>query len=201
MVEVKNDSYWQYVWNQFKEGDKESFAIIYNHQVDALYRYASKLCKDEHAIKDAIQEIFMELYLKRETVKTTPEFLKFYLFLALKRNLIKKNQSSRKIQQLSTSESNDFEVDYNIESQLIEIEENSAINRQVLDALNQLPAKQKEAVYLRFNQALEYEEVASILEISVESVRKQVYRAIKTLREIIGNESSLILISLFQKKV
>ena len=201
MVEVKNDSYWQYVWNQFKEGDKESFAIIYNHQVDALYRYASKLSKDEHAIKDAIQEIFMELYLKRETVKTTPEFLKFYLLLALKRNLIKKNQSSRKIQQLNTSESNDFEVDYNIESQLIEIEENSAINRQVLDALNQLPAKQKEAVYLRFNQALEYEEVAAILEISVESVRKQVYRAIKTLREIIGNESSLILISLFQKKV
>ena len=69
-----------------------------------------------------------------------------------------------------------------------------------MDALLQLPAKQKEAIYLRFNQSLEYEEVAEILHISVESVRKQVYRAVKTLREILGNESSVILISFFSKK-
>jgi RNA polymerase sigma factor (sigma-70 family) len=50
--------------------------------------------------------------------------------------------------------------------------------------LNQLSVKQKEALYLRFNESMEYPEIAKVMNISVESVRKQVYRAIKTIREI-----------------
>jgi RNA polymerase sigma factor (sigma-70 family) len=70
-----------------------------------------------------------------------------------------------------------------------------------LNALIQLPAKQKEAVYLRFNESLEYNEIAAILEITVESVRKQVHRALKTVREIIGKEADMFLFALFEKKV
>lgn len=201
MTAAENDKYWQYIWNQFKEGDKEAFAVIYNHQVDSLYHYGSKLCKDEYAVKDAIQEIFLDLYLKRETITTNPEFLKFYLTLALKRNLIKKIQSNRKLLPLRIKKFAEFDVTYSIESHLIEVENNTENSRKMADALNKLPAKQKEAVYLRFNQSLEYEEVAAILEISVESVRKQVYRAVKTLREILCNQPSMILVAFFQKKV
>lgn len=193
------DEYWALNWDRFKEGDKGAFAAIYNHHIDALYHYATKICSDEYLVKDAIQEIFLDLYLKREKIK--PEFLKFYLALALKRFLIKKLQSNRKIFQLGKERSVDFDLEYSIETQIIEEERNSTTTRRLLEAINQLPAKQKEAIYLRFNQSLEYEEVAKILQISVESVRKQVYRAVKSLREILGNESSVILISVFQKKV
>jgi RNA polymerase sigma factor (sigma-70 family) len=201
MAVIETDEYWAFNWGLFKEGNKEAFAVIYNHHVDALYHYATKISLDEHLVKDAIQEIFLDLYLKREKIKIKPEFLKFYLALALKRFLIKKLQSNRKIFQSGQERPVDFEVEYSIETQLIEEEGNSTITRMLLEAMNQLPAKQKEAIYLRFNQSLEYEEVAAILEISVESVRKQVYRAIKTLREILGNESSVILITFFRKKV
>jgi len=201
MIINKVDSYLEVNWHRFKEGDKEAFAVIYNHHVDALFRYATKICTDEYLVKDAIQEIFLELYLKREKNRTKPEFLTFYLSLALKRNLIKKIQSNRKIFQMGEAKSNEFAVEYSVEAQLIEDEDKAAITKRLLDALNQLPSKQKEAIYLRFNQSLEYEEVAEILEISVESVRKQVYRAVKTLREMLGNESSMILIAFLQKKV
>lgn len=201
MVINKAGNYMEGNWHRFKEGDKEVFAVIYNHHVDALYRYATKICTDEYLVKDAIQEIFLDLYLKREKNSVKPETLKFYLALALKRNLIKKLQSNRRILQFSEIKFIEFEVEYGIENQLIEDEGKEAINKKLLNALNQLPSKQKEAVYLRFNQSLEYEEVAAILEISVESVRKQVYRAVKTLREILGNESSIVLLSFFQKKI
>jgi RNA polymerase sigma factor (sigma-70 family) len=201
MVINKADNYMEGNWHRFKEGDKEVFAVIYNHHVDALYRYATKICTDEYLVKDAIQEIFLDLYLKREKNSVKPETLKFYLALALKRNLIKKLQSSRKLLQLGEVKYNEFDIEYSIENQLIEEEDKDVINRKLLNALNQLPSKQKEAVYLRFNQSLEYEEVAAILEISIESVRKQVYRAVKTLREILGNESSIVLLSFFQKKI
>jgi RNA polymerase sigma factor (sigma-70 family) len=74
------------------------------------------------------------------------------------------------------------------------------MNQKVMMALNQLPTKQKEAVYLRFNESLEYSEIAVILGINIESVRKQVHRALKTVREIISKESLTFFFNLFVKK-
>lgn len=189
--EVGNDNM-QGVWARFKTGDQVAFAILYNLHIDNLYSYGTKLCKDDEAVKDAIQELFTELFIKCRKVMIVPENLKFYLFIALKRNLIKKMQSDRKITH-DFSEAIDFEPEYSIEFQIIENEREAEITRKVVNAINQLPAKQKEAVYLRYNESLEYDEIAGIMEISVESVRKQVHRGIKTVREIIGKKSDLFL--------
>lgn len=193
MLKVVDKDYWHVVWTRFLSGDQEAFAALYNLHIDHLYHYGTKFCKDEEVVKDALQELFLELYLNREKIKVLPENLKFYLFLALKRLLIKKMQAGRKISH-GFNEAIDFEPEYSIEYQIMEQEKDSEINRKVLQALNQLPAKQKEAVYLRFNESLDYENIAVILEITVESVRKQVYRAIKTIREIVKDE---LLITLF----
>ena len=187
------------VWNRFRSGDQEAFAVLYNLHIDSLYHYGTKLCKDKEAVKDALQELFLELFLKRNKMRISPENLKYYLFLALKRNLIKKMEAGRKISH-SFNESVNFESEYSIEFQIIEQEKDAEINRKVMKALNQLTAKQKEAVYLRFNESLEYSEIAGILKITVESVRKQVHRALKTVREIIGNNPIAIYFSLFVKK-
>jgi RNA polymerase sigma factor (sigma-70 family) len=60
--------------------------------------------------------------------------------------------------------------------------------------LNKLPAKQKETLYLRFNESLDYPEIAQMLNISIESVRKQVYRALKSIRESFSNEPFIFLL-------
>ena len=198
MQEVSKDD-WLVVWSRFKSGDQEAFAILYNLHIEALYHYGTKLCKDEEAVKDALQELFLELFLKRNKMRISPENLKYYLFLALKRNLIKKMEAGRKISH-SFNESVNFEPEYSIEFQIIEQEKEAEINREVLNALNKLPAKQKEALYLHYNESLEYKEIANILKISVESVRKHVYRALKTIRKIIGGESITILFSFYFKK-
>jgi RNA polymerase sigma factor (sigma-70 family) len=197
--EIKDKNYWMEVWNRFRSGDQESFAMLYNLHIDTLYHYGTNLCKDDAAVKDALQELFLELYLKRDKLKIAPENLKFYLLLALKRNLIRKLQAERTFIR-GFKNSVDFEPQYSIEFQIIEQEKDEEINRKVMNALNQLPAKQKEAVYLRFNESLEYSEIAGILDITIESVRKQVHRALKTVREIIGNNPIPIFFSLFVKK-
>ena len=199
MKKEDNSDFLENIWSRFKKGDQEAFAILYNHHVDKLYSFGTKLCKDEEAVKDALQELFLELFLKREKIKISPENLKFYLLLALKRTLIKKMQADRKITH-NFNEALDFEPEYSIENQIIEQERDAEINLKVVNALNQLPAKQKEAVYLRFNEALEYNDIAGILEITVESVRKQVHRALKTVREIIGKEPGSFLFALFSKR-
>jgi RNA polymerase sigma factor (sigma-70 family) len=195
----KEDKNLQNVWTRFLTGDQEAFAVLYNLHIDHLYHYGSKLCNDDEAVKDSLQELFLELFMKRERIKVNPENLKYYLLLALKRTLVKKIQSNRK-KNRDVDHSIVFEPEYSIEFQIIEKERDAEINRKVSNALNQLPTKQKEAVYLRFNAGLDYPEIAGILEITVESVRKQVHRALKTVREILGNDSHHILFSIFLKK-
>ncbi len=172
------------IWESFKLGNKEAFASIYNQHLNTLYRYGTKLCTDSEIVKDAIQEIFLDLYLKREKNKTNPDNLKYYLILSLKRNLIKKLKKSRKLGEIDPGYELSFEPGYNIEQIMIENEEETEKSRRIEFMLSQLTVKQKEALFLRYNESLEYPEIANVMNISVESVRKQVYRAIKTIREI-----------------
>lgn len=188
------------IWKSFLAGDKEAFAGIYNMNLDILYRYGTKLCADEDMVKDAIQEVFLDLYLKRGKNKSNPEYLKYYLILALKRILMKKVKQNRKIVDDNQVDTLCFEPEYSIEQSIIEHEEATEITRRVGAALTKLPSKQKEALYLRFNESMDYPAIAQILEISVESVRKQVYRALKTVREIVGT-SPLILWVVLSKKI
>lgn len=186
------------IWQRFKTGDQEAFAILYNRYIDNLYNYGIKLCKDSNTVKDTLQELFIELYLNREKIAILPENLKYYLLLALKRSLIKKMQTDRKFSHEFSV--NEFEPEYSIEFKMIEAEQSNEISQKVRKALGQLPTKQKEAIYLRFNESLEYADIAGLLDITVESVRKQVYRALKTIREIIKDEPPVILFFFSQKK-
>jgi len=56
------------------------------------------------------------------------------------------------------------------------------IDRRVRFLVNQLPAKQKACVTLRYLQDLDYPEIAQILGCSYESARANVYQAIRRLR-------------------
>lgn len=198
--DIENTEYWRVTWLHFKDGDKEAFAIFYNLYIDRLYQYGLKLCNDEDTIKDAIQEVFLDLYLKRASNPTTPNNLKYYLLLALKRNLIKKLKTRRRFDGGKIKEGKNADLEFSIEYQTIENEQDEELRIKVNNALNQLPDKQKEAVYLRFNESMNYPEIAIILGITIESVRKQVYRALKTVRELIDNKSITILFHFFQKK-
>lgn len=199
--DLGDKDYWRLVWLRFKDGDKEAFALIYNQYIDSLFQYGLKFCNDEDTIKDAIQEVFLDLYLKREKHTVGYENLKYYLLLALKRNLIKKLQSKRRFEHEVITDGKQSEPEFSIEYLLIEKEQEEEIKNKLAHALNQLPDKQKEAIYLRFNEALDYPEIANILGITIESVRKQVYRALKTVREILDNNTITILFHLFKKKI
>lgn len=188
------------LWQSFRAGSREAFAHIYNQHLDTLYKYGTKLCQDEELVKDAIQEVFLDLFLKREKNRTSPDNLKYYLILALKRNLIRKIKQNRKIVGKDRINDLDFETAYSTEHLMIVQEEELTKARRISLAVGRLPSKQKEALYLRYNEALDYSEIAVILDISVESVRKQVYRAVRTIREMIGEHSVFLWVGFFSGK-
>lgn len=181
------------IWEKFVAGDKEAFAFFYNMHLSSLYRYGTKLCCDDDQVKDAIQEVFLDVYLKRKSIRSDEGNLRWYLMAALKHNLIKKMKKARS-RAGSEQEVLAFEPEYSIEKRIIEKEEEAERNQRIAEVLQSLPSGQKEALYLRFNESMDYREIAGILNITVESVRKQVYRALCTIREKWGVAGSTLLL-------
>lgn len=195
---IKDGSGTNAYWNNFIAGDKEAFAHLYNMHVEALYHYGTRLCNDNNLVKDSLQDVFLDLYLKRNKNKVNPENLRFYLILSLKHNLIKKLKKSRKLIDAKQCELV-FEPEYSIETVIIEDEREAEINARLKDLLKSLPPGQKEALYLRYNEAMEYHDIAVIMNISVESVRKQVYRAIHSIREQMSKRTIILYMEFLNK--
>ncbi len=60
-----------------------------------------------------------------------------------------------------------------------------------------MPDKQREAIQYKYIMELSYEEVASLMQISIESARTNIYRALKALREKIDVKHKSILLYIF----
>jgi RNA polymerase sigma-70 factor (ECF subfamily) len=71
----------------------------------------------------------------------------------------------------------------NIDDQMNELDDEK--RRLLSEAMLSLTERQKEAIYLRFNRGLEYEEISFLLNLNYQSSRALIHRAIEKLREII----------------
>jgi len=185
-----------FLWRSFLNGDDKSFSAIYERHISSLLSYGYKLSHNRELVRDCIQEIFIDLFSKKEKLSANIKNLKAYLFVALRNNLIKKIAQRRKQEILEIKkgrEENIFNVEYSHQYQLIELEVSNEIKSKLNAAVNSLSSRQKEIIYLKFNEELDYKEISDILKISVESSRKLLHRALLSLREIIKP-------SAFQKK-
>ncbi len=191
------------LWNSFLGGDDKAFDAIYYAFINALLSYGNKLTTDRELIHDAVQEIFIDLYQKRSKRHIPIGNLKAYLFIALKNAILKKILQNRIFDDKVVDDHllNEFNIEYSFQDQLISREISEEKHKRLQNAIVTLSSKQKEIIYLKFEEGLEYTEIASLMKITVESARKQLYRALLSLRQILDNESFVILLSILRKKV
>ncbi len=69
------------------------------------------------------------------------------------------------------------------EDLMVENETRQSLHEHLLQALNLLPARQREAVYLRYYEELSYKEVASIMGVNYQSVVNLLFKAMTALRK------------------
>lgn len=182
------------LWQRFRSGDSRVFELIYSRYINLLANYGRRICSDDETLKDAIQDMFIDLWRKRENLGSTNS-IQYYLVKALRRNLIKKLKAARK--QIYTS--NDpvgFEL--SPETILINNESDQKIKDQLYDSLNTLTSRQKEVVYLRFYCGMDFASISAIMGINPQSAHNTVYRVLRVLRERMLHKISILLIFLFQ---
>ena len=168
------------LWTSFVKGEDAALHALYTNFLDSLYAFGLRFSDDLDLVKDSIHDLFVDLYKYRTTLSHEVN-VKSYLFTSLKRKicLVLKKKGQQENHVFETP----FLLSGNIEDQIINNEEQSILMNKLNRQLELLPSRQKEAVYLRFNSELEYEEIAAIMDVSLETCRTLVYRGIKQLRE------------------
>jgi RNA polymerase sigma factor (sigma-70 family) len=180
------------IWAKFKKGDNEALSMIFSQNSKNLYQYGLKITTNHSIIEDSIQDLFSDLVRNRSKLGDT-DSIQFYLIKSFKRRLLRELQKESRYNHKDTDEEYVFEITYSIEHDII-LEENSNQKINFLrKSLSDLSARQKEAIYLKFTEGLEYEQIAEILGMSIESCRNLIYRAIKSLKDSFQGNNALLL--------
>ena len=178
---LKND-----FWHKIKEGKKEGLKDLYDTHFDALYSFGLYIHEDAERVQDAIHDLFIKLWDRRETI-TIPNNTRNYLFTALRNDLIQKVQKGSKV--VLTESIQDQEDD----APFFEGDDDER-KKKLKKAIETLSPKNREVIYLKYKDNLSNEEIAEVLGINNQSVRNLIHRAIKQLKKNIPNVSTFLLL-------
>ena len=179
------------LWNKMLNGSDEAFSIIYKSYSVSLYVYGLKFTTRQDIIEDCIQDLFINL-LKNHKKISRGDNIQFYLLKAFRNNLFRLLKREKVYQEPSANQY-DFQVVFSIEQSIIDKEEENEKSRLLVDSLKSLSSRQKEAIYLRYTKGFEYRQVASIMNMEVESCRNLISRALTKLRKSLKEDSRIIL--------
>lgn len=172
------------IWSELKKGSQEALEKIYRSQIDYLVQYGLRFTADEALVEDCLHDLFFDLWRNRKGLGDTTS-IRAYLLVALRRSIIKRLQKKqRRFADRDPGEIS-FAAELAVEDLIIESEIAEEQARQIREALGELPDRQREALYLRYYQEMEYEDICSIMDISYQSVRNLVAGAIRSLRGLL----------------
>jgi len=160
------------------EGDREAFAEIYHRYWKLIYAHVYKMLRDEEDSKDIVQEVFGNLWIKTESIKHNTNIAGLLYTSARNRvfDLIEKNKvRSDYIGEIASfmSDPVNHQVDAIDEKRILEILERE---------IQKLPPKMREIFELSRKDNLSHKEIASKLNISEQTVKKQVQNALKVIK-------------------
>jgi len=191
----KNKLDWLQIWVDFKSGDQKAFETIYSTFVDRLFAYGSKITDDHDLVKDAIQDLFIGLYNYSIDLKR-PQSLEFYLVKSLNRIIISNLKQSKRIGQIQDNEQHVFNLKFDFEEDFLQKETIALREESAKQILRSLDPQKRELLFLKFHTALSNKEIAKILKLNEETVKKQLYRILSQLRKQYGSNLTLLLIFL-----
>lgn len=159
---------------------------LYREHVHDLFSYALHLGFDRETCQDAIQDVFCKLCTDRIELDAIQN-IRFYLLRALKNRLLDLHKQKRNVAELpldSVSEEVPFTIRVTVEDEWIESEEHEKTRQLIENMLQSLNDHQREIIYLRYTHECSYEEIAQLMNISVNSCRKLLYKTLLKLKSL-----------------
>ncbi|NEU70180.1 sigma-70 family RNA polymerase sigma factor [Spirosoma agri] len=169
------------LWRLYREGDKQALGQLAERYYRALKHYGLKFMVDEAVVEDCIQELFLQLWQNRLQINET-ESVKHYLVKGLRNHILQHLRCQKRVAIDEIDWENSVAEREDAETLLIEQESFDVLTRNIQTQLAALPAREREALYLRYYENLSVSEIAEIMNVNPQSVSNFLQKALSKLR-------------------
>lgn len=165
-----------------KSEDTAAYTVIYNRYFHQLFIHALQKLNDKEEAQDIVHELFAQLWNKRNDIQIHSNFAA-YLYSSVRNKILdhisKKQVRAKYVDSLQGFLNTNYNVtDHRIrEKQLAELIEKG---------ISTLPNKMREIFELSRKKSLTHKQIAEQLNLSEQTVKKQVNNALRILRSKLG---------------
>ena len=168
------------LYKEYLNGEKSSFELLYNKYKDKIKYFIYNIIKDYEKAEDITQEVF--IYILQNKIKEGCTF-KYYIYLVAKSRAI----NYLNLEKRRTEISNLYLVnnDETVAEDVLEIIAKKEEKETLIEAINLLDDKYKNAIYLVKIERFSYKETAEILGETTQNIKNLIHRGKKQLKKIL----------------
>lgn len=159
--------------------------IVRDHQ-QAVYRYAYRLCGNQHDAEDLTQETFIRVFRALDSYQ--PGGMRSWLYRITSNLFIDKKRHEQviRMESLGDKEETSSDTPRGISLGVDTLLSDRVLHPALASALSAMPEDYRVAVVLRDIDGYQYDEIADMLGIKIGTVRSRLHRGRKALRESLG---------------
>ncbi len=172
------------LWTNIQNGDSEALKALHDRYYYQMHLYALKLNHNKAGLEEAVSDCFIKLWIKRSDI-LIERSVRSYLFLMLRNSLIdilRKKPRFINFETGSIPESAD-------DASLDDLDKYATL----YVALEKLPTQRRRILELAVFESCTYAQIAEKLQISINTVKTQMGRSYRFLKEELDPKSIQLL--------
>ncbi len=161
-----------------KNGERWAFQEIFDTYQKKLYYFVFSITKSDFATGDILQEVFIKVWLKRETIDLSGSFDSFIYTIA-------RNHTYNHLRRVANQESLIKEVWRNLKYYNRQTEDSILLTEYqdiVNDIIENLSVKKRSIFILSKQQGKSNQEIADLLNISSKTVKNHLWKTLQLIR-------------------
>jgi RNA polymerase sigma-70 factor (ECF subfamily) len=181
MSTSERDIDWELV-QRVQAGDTRAFEVLVNKYQRKVGRLLSRLIRDPDDIEDVVQDSFIKAYRALGNFRGESAFYTWFYRIAIntaKNFLMASNRRPTALRESQDEDSETFDETDTLSH--IDTPESVLLSRQIAATVNkaveELPEELKNAIVLREIEGLSYEEIATVMNCPIGTVRSRIFRA------------------------
>ncbi|HZH72360.1 MAG TPA: sigma-70 family RNA polymerase sigma factor [Mariniphaga sp.] len=181
-----------FLWQNIKKGDKDALKRLHNTYFHQMYLYAAKSIPDGNGLaEELVSDCFIKLWENRKQIEIRTS-LKHYLFVILHNSIIDHYRKKRILTQpfVDDIQAPGDEKFFDDQKQYAKL----------YHAVKRLPEQCRLVLELAVFESLTYNEIAEHLHISRNTVKTQVGRAYRTLKNSLDPKDFNLFLFIRKKK-
>ncbi len=169
------------VFEAIKDGDKSAMSKLYLSHYGFLMHYGFRIVPNKIIVEECIQEMFIYIFEAGPKLGVVKN-IKAYMFSALRRRILEKIISERKWEHSMDQYAKRTNIQFAASDILFRRESQNQKTQALIQILNNLPWRQREAIYLRYYNGLSTNEIGEIMGAANQTILNTLHQALKKLR-------------------